>query len=656
VDGGLPSAHRIQVGGTTGPIGKHHGCIGDPPNATLMVTSVGVAPPAPSNGGHSKLAHPELEFFLLSIVVEGYRPLQMLERESLGENVNRHVPDFTRDELVDILSDLFRCGDLIAHLGGTSRLHGGDPNVRPGMILHKADRSRPLCPSRDEIDGALCGALNLHYGLTPQGGARWEAMAQFDWNYHLGKWFGDGFEGPSREMIEVYLAYDDVAVAGSEQWSTVRPWKATYWKSIPEGVRVRYQDAPDDVRFARDWRERNLGGLWLDSWNERRRADMGTVIPMGPARSEIDADRPWRIQYRSVARRRTRDLLLLLDDADFAIQYAAGMRLAGLGDPPVAALIEWFLKRPTRFSLRVVSRLDNLRVLDALIDVLKTKDCKADSPDDTFQRDLGSGIGRFGAQSVPRLAPLLRVDEVRTQMAALRALGETGTVDAGTVILDWLHTLKGDGSAEREWLVRRALLALGKLSHLPALPFLKEILSGKVRCAGSRSAIEALALFNHSEARNLLEKFARSEANLKMRLSALSHLSKANPSFREEYERLHGEILLDTLRRETLDFLGGNPGLNVPDPIAPLVGKLNDPDPQRRVSAITLVCRHKGAFPAERVVELLEDAEPAVRANAVFALGLRGSGRHACKIQPLTHDSSGLVRYCAREALIRLNA
>jgi len=144
------------------------------------------------------LAHPELEFFILSIVVEYCLPLSIFEEESLGEKVNRHAPHFTRAELVNTLSDLFQCGDLIAHLGRTNRLRGGDPNVRHEMTFHNADSSRPLCPSRDEIDAALCGALNLHYSLTPQGGARWETMAQFDWKYHLGDWFDDGFEGPSR--------------------------------------------------------------------------------------------------------------------------------------------------------------------------------------------------------------------------------------------------------------------------------------------------------------------------------------------------------------------------------------------------------------------------------------------------------------------------
>ena len=289
----------------------------------------------------------------------------------------------------------------------------------------------------------------------------------------------------------------------------------------------------DDVRFASDW-QRNFRGLWEDSWNERRRADMRVFIPMGSARSEIIADRPWRIEYRSVARRRTRDLLLLLDDADFAIQYAAGMRLVLRGDSSTeVALIEWFLKRPARFKLRVVSRLDTLRVLDALVDFLKTQDWQADwLPGDriqlslgrfgkdgltrefrarhyTFERDLGFSIGRFGERSVPRLTPLLAAENVCTQMATLRALGETGVAGAVTLILDWLHTLKADDGDQRRWLVRRALLALGKLGHTDALPLLKEILSGKVRDVDSRWAIEALVLFKHDDARSVLERFAR---------------------------------------------------------------------------------------------------------------------------------------------------
>ena len=136
------------------------------------------------------MAHPELEFFILSTVVDHRLPLWTLEEEDEGLSmaVNRQVPEFTRHELIETLCALFWCGDLAAHL---------DSSNEP-----------PFCPTRDEIYAALCGALHLAYALTPQGGARWEAMAQFNWDHYLGDWFDDGFDGPSRDMMEVYLDYD----------------------------------------------------------------------------------------------------------------------------------------------------------------------------------------------------------------------------------------------------------------------------------------------------------------------------------------------------------------------------------------------------------------------------------------------------------------
>ena len=49
----------------------------------------------------------ELEFFILSIVFEHYHRLSVFESPNLGMAVNRCPPEFTRDELIDTLSDLF---------------------------------------------------------------------------------------------------------------------------------------------------------------------------------------------------------------------------------------------------------------------------------------------------------------------------------------------------------------------------------------------------------------------------------------------------------------------------------------------------------------------------------------------------------------------
>ncbi len=113
------------------------------------------------------MALPELEFFILSIVFEHYHRLSIFESPDLGRAVSRHPPEFTRNELIDTLSDLFCCGDLTARCN------------------REGSQSRPFVPTRDEIDAGLCGALDIAYGLTRQGGARWEKMRGSIWKFHL---------------------------------------------------------------------------------------------------------------------------------------------------------------------------------------------------------------------------------------------------------------------------------------------------------------------------------------------------------------------------------------------------------------------------------------------------------------------------------------
>jgi hypothetical protein len=368
------------------------------------------------------MARPELEFFLLSAVVSHYHDLSILESPDLGLAVNKRVPKFTGDELIDTLSDLFCGGDITARL------------------VKRNGRSRPLVPARDEIDAALCGALDLEYGLTSQGGARWEAMAQFDWNNYIGTWFEieHGYEGASQEMLEVYLAWSGCAVPGSEQWSVVRPWKATYWKSLFEGVRVRYLERPSSSTIEYP----GFRALWIDEWL-RRDDELRTFIPMGPSRTEPTPESGWRIRFRSVARRGTRELLRLLESSDSAIQYAAGLTLAKSGDASFTpALLAWFLGTRRYFALRLVAQIDDPCALDAFIEVFKTEPWSDRRGDTRFRCDLRVAIGRFGAQAVAKLTPLLGSEVIEMQIAVLRTLGATESVEAGTLILKWPHTCR----------------------------------------------------------------------------------------------------------------------------------------------------------------------------------------------------------------------
>jgi hypothetical protein len=54
------------------------------------------------------------------------------------------------------------------------------------------------------------------------------------------------------------------AIRGSDQWDELAPWEATYWKTLPHGVRLRRRMGPLSQEEA--WRR--AGGLKL--WSEQR--------------------------------------------------------------------------------------------------------------------------------------------------------------------------------------------------------------------------------------------------------------------------------------------------------------------------------------------------------------------------------------------------
>ena len=237
-------------------------------------------------------------------------------------------------------------------------------------------------------------------------------------------------------------------------------------------------------------------------------------------------------------------------------------------------------------------------------------------------------------------------------MAALRALGETGSPDAGSAILDWLRTLAPQQD-QRERLIPQALLALGRLNHSPAFPLMEAVLRGSIRGARCGWAIHALVLFSDPAALQLLQSFANSGAEPFLRSLALARLEQVDPAFREDREQTDREWRLEARRSQIAIFLRGKEQ-ELPDTLAGCVAALHDFDADRRLSAIGLLALQDELFPAGRVVDLLKDADPRVRANAAFALGMRGSSDHAAEVRVLLQDASGLVRYCAREALDRL--
>lgn len=110
---------------------------------------------------------------------------------------------------------------------------------------------RDVVLTLSQIKANLDGKLSAFYYLTPQGGARWEALCHPDWNRFYKQHFFMNNKNESeiictdRTLIEKHLQFsslnDLVPISGTEVWDVLEPWKATYWKTLPKGYRVRYQ-------------------------------------------------------------------------------------------------------------------------------------------------------------------------------------------------------------------------------------------------------------------------------------------------------------------------------------------------------------------------------------------------------------------------------
>ena len=579
------------------------------------------------------MARPELEFFILSIVCEHHHRLSVFDWPNLGELVNRPAPQFTRAELTDNLYDMFCYGDLVA------------------TQVTKRRRGRPFVPTREEIDAALCDSLDIEYGLTAQGGERWERMSQFDWDYHLGGFSDTGVESTKAEMIDVYLAWTRSSVPGSEKQSTLRPWKATYWKSLPEGIRVRYQQKTRDNAAFEPFRDL-FRDLWLDEFHRRRHAELRSYVPMKSARTQPILDAAWRRRFQSTGSRRTSGLLRLLNDTDTGVQYAAALKLAQTPGPAVfSRLVGWFQQRRSRFALRGISKLDHPQVLDSFVRVFNDEPWGQRHCRTAFRRDLQSAIAAFGAVAVPKMVPFLLSETSEMQIGALQALANTHSSDAGTAILDWMGTLKPDRGTEHYWTVKESLLALALLGNLRVLPILVVLLGERPELA-----LKPLALLNLPEARKILEGFIHSSARTQDRRRAAAVLTKIDPSFEGEHERLRYEAEEELVARESNWLIGGDWNKTISDPGPGLTALLRDKDSDRRAAAIILLCRRDDNFPSESIAAVLSDPVARVRANAAYALGLRGTRNDASRILPLMRDNSGIVRYSAHQALRHLDA
>jgi hypothetical protein len=181
-------------------------------------------------------------YWLLDAAALGRPPLQWPAAENLCELFNtRRGHGLSLPALTDVLEHLFQTGDVIAER------------------LEENEFLGEFVPTRPDIVAGLTGQVRLFYGLTAQGGARWEALARPEWSLYIdvGYWT-DATSGEKIAVGEIiaqeqhaveqfraalyahYVDPDSTIHSDSERWDLVVPWCATYWKTLPQGYRLRF--------------------------------------------------------------------------------------------------------------------------------------------------------------------------------------------------------------------------------------------------------------------------------------------------------------------------------------------------------------------------------------------------------------------------------
>lgn len=215
----------------------------------------------------------KLEYWLLESVLSARSPLHILDERNDKDNVECWYgslpPQSTHNEVVSTFYSLFRKGDL--------------------QVQHFDDERNPVgppfSPTLQEIKDGLAGKVFLEYGLTEQGGAKWERVTNPNWSLLLlgGRTdnirnFDDALGDKKgkflricaverslvEEQVERNRSQGQIPLKGKMIWSSLIPWEVTYWKTLPSGWRLIYQYYQRHIKMAPEafYQEESSGTSW----------------------------------------------------------------------------------------------------------------------------------------------------------------------------------------------------------------------------------------------------------------------------------------------------------------------------------------------------------------------------------------------------------
>ncbi len=195
---------------------------------------------------HYELPWPRLtrgEYWLMEIMAEHMIPADFLTRDDLDKLLDKQPHGLNQDEFLATIFELSRQGlvSFINRHDQTERQFSNTDQIRDAL----AEESR-----RGRSKTSLC--------LTSEGGCVWEAFAAPKWDRFV--YEGYIFDEPtgrvlvelicaSRRRLQWYLGSSYPSLSPIDRsrlwWSTVEPWQATYWKTLPKAHSVRFVGSDD---------------------------------------------------------------------------------------------------------------------------------------------------------------------------------------------------------------------------------------------------------------------------------------------------------------------------------------------------------------------------------------------------------------------------
>ena len=195
---------------------------------------------------HYELPWPRLtrgEYWLLEIMAEHMIPADFLMRDDLDKLLDKQPHGLSQDELLATIFELSEQG-LVSFINShdqTERQFSNTDQIRDAL----AEESR-----RGRSKTSLC--------LTPDGARVWEAFAAPEWD----RFVYEGYifdESTGRVLVELICAsrrrlqghlgssYPSLSPIDRSRlwWSTIEPWQATYWKTLPKAHSVRFVGSDD---------------------------------------------------------------------------------------------------------------------------------------------------------------------------------------------------------------------------------------------------------------------------------------------------------------------------------------------------------------------------------------------------------------------------